>query len=42
MIKKNEDTLFLNFSQKVFLGFYQGFTESEKEKGKKQINVLRA
>ena len=40
MIKKNEDTLFLSFSQRVFLGFYWGFTESEKEEEERQINIL--
>ena len=30
-IKKGEDTLFLSFSQRVFLGFYQGFMKKMKQ-----------
>ena len=40
VIKKNEDTFFLSFSQRVFLSFYQGFTGSEKEEEERQIDIL--
>ena len=30
-IRKDENTLFLNFFQRVFLGFYQGFMKKMKQ-----------
>ena len=40
-VKKGEDTLFLSFSQRVFLGFYWGFT-GKRNKVKVFIKLLKS
>ena len=41
-VRKDENTLFLSFSQKVFLGFYWGFTEKMKQDKNFSLMLLKS